>query len=236
MLALHNLHVSFSEMKRIKQAIIEGRLWEHLEVRAHGHPSLLKALKTMGKYKDYLEKQSPLTKKSGLFFFNSLAQIRPEVVRHKERLLKRYSPKNVRVLVLMPQTRMKPFHKSWEYRRNLKEIMHKLGNEAHSAHVCVYAAPFGIIPIELDEVYPLSQHEITMPLDAETIDYIAKQIENYILLTDYRKVVLHQDEESWGKKILMACKKACQRKKVPLIVLKTKTKANVFSSHGASGV
>lgn len=226
MLAAHNLHVSFSEMKRIKQAIIEGRLWELLEVRAHGHPSLLNALRTMAKYREYLEEQSPLTKKSGLFFFSSLAQIRPEVVRHKIRLFERYSPPKAKVLVLLPQTRMKPSHKSWEYQRNLKMIMQELGNEADSVRVCVYAAPFGIIPNELDEAYPLSQNEIATPLDAETVDYVAKQVENYILSTDYKKVVLCQDDENWGRKILNACRKACQRKKMPLTVLKTKTKTN----------
>jgi len=237
MLALHNLHVSFSEMKRIKQAIAEGRLWEHLEVRAHGHPSLFKALRTMAKYREYLEKQSPLTKKSGLLFFSSLAQIRPEVVRHKERLFWRFSsPKEAKVLVLLPQTRMKPFHKSWEYQKNLKEIMQKLGNEVNIIHICVYAAPFGIIPIELDEVYPLSQHEIATPLDAETVDYVAKQVENYILSTDYQKVFLCQDDEDWGRKILTACRKSCQKKKTPIIVLKTKTRINVTSNRGASGV
>jgi 7-cyano-7-deazaguanine tRNA-ribosyltransferase len=226
-LAAHNLHVSFSEMRRIKQAVIEGRLWEHLEVRAHGHPSLFKALRTMAKYKECLEKQSPLTKKSGLFFFSSLAQNRPEVVRHKARLVERYSPpKEAKVLVLLPQTQMKPFHKSWECQKNLKMSMQELGNEADNVHVCVYAAPFGIIPIELDEVYPLSQHEIATPLDAETVDYVAKQVENYVLSTHYTKVVLCRDDENWGRKILTACRKACQRKKMPLIVLKTKTKIN----------
>ena len=226
-LALHNLHVSLSEVKRIKQAIIEGRLWEHLEVRAHGHPSLLKALKAIAKYKEYLEKHSPLTKKSGLFFFSSLAQIRPEVVRHKKRLSERYSlPKEAKVLVLLPQTRMKPFHKSWEYQKNLKTVEQKLGSEVDITHILVYAAPFGIIPTELDEVYPLSQYEIATPLDAETVDYVAKQVENYILSTDYRKVVLCQHDENGGRKILTACRKACQKKKIPLIVLKTEAKIN----------
>jgi len=237
MLALHNLHVSLSEVKKIKQAIIEGRLWEHLEMRVHGHPSLFAALRTIAKYREYLEKQSPLTKKSGLFFFSSLAQIRPEVVRHKKRLFERFSsPEEAKVLVLLPQTPMKPFHKSWEYRRNLNEAMQKLGNKANNAHICVYAAPFGIIPIELDEVYPLSQHETATPLDAETIDYVAKQVEDYILSTDYRKVVLCQDDENWGRKILMACRKACQRKDMSLIVLKTKAKVDATNNRGASGV
>jgi len=224
LLALHNLHVSFSEVKRIKQAIVEGRLWEHLEMQAHGHPSLLKALKALAKYREYLEKHSPITKKSGLFFFSSLAQIRPEVTRHEKRLLQRYSKsKKTIILVLLPQTRTKPFHNSWEYQKNLNETVKNLGDEAKYAHFCVYAAPFGVIPNELDEVYPLSQHEVAMPLDAETIEYVAKQIENYINSSNYRKVVLCQDAEKWGTKILVTCRRVCQKKKIPLIVMK-KTK------------
>ncbi|MFQ5999472.1 MAG: tRNA guanosine(15) transglycosylase TgtA, partial [Candidatus Bathyarchaeia archaeon] len=110
MLAKHNLHASFSELKRIKQAIMEGRLWEHLELRAYGHPALLQALKKLEKYSEYLEKHSPVTKKSGLFFFSSVGLARPEVVRHRIRLFERYSPpRKAKVLVLLPQTRMKPF-------------------------------------------------------------------------------------------------------------------------------
>ncbi len=44
-LAEHNLHVCIAELKRIKQAIRDGRLWEHVEMRAHAHPALFSALK-----------------------------------------------------------------------------------------------------------------------------------------------------------------------------------------------
>ena len=85
-LARHNLYVCFSEIKRIKQAIIEGRLWEHLEIRAHNHPALLRAVKEMAKYSHYFEENSPITKNSGFFFFNSVGLCRPEIVRHRKRL------------------------------------------------------------------------------------------------------------------------------------------------------
>jgi len=220
MLAQHNLHASFSELRRIKQAIIEGRLWEHLELRAHGHPALLKALKNLKKHADYLEKQSPVTKKSGLFFFNSLELIRPEVVRHRERLFERYSPpKEAEVLVLLPQTRTKPFHKSREQRRALRCIQQELGDKMGRVHVCTYAAPFGVTPQELDEVFPLSQYEIATPLDDETTEYTAKQVSNYIATTDYKGVVLLQDVKMWKGKIATACRRACKKKKISLTVL-----------------
>ena len=219
MLARHNLHASFSELRRIKQATIEGRLWEHLELRAHGHPTLLQALKKLDKYSEYLEKQSPVTKKSGLFFFSSLGLARPEVVRHRIRIFERYSPPSkAKVLVLLPQTRTKPFHKSKEQQKVLKETQRRIGERADKVHVCTYAAPFGIIPMELNEVYPLSQHELATPLDTETITYVAKEVEHYIEKANYEKIILLQDAETWKGKIAASCRRACKKKNTPFTV------------------
>jgi len=227
MLAGHNLHASLSELRRIKQAIVEGRLWEHLELRAHGHPALLQALKILGKYSEYLERHSPLTKKSGLFFLGSLGLIRPEVIRHRKRIIERYHPpKEAKVLVLLPQTRMKPFHKSKEHRRVLKEIRQKLGDRMREIHVCTYAAPFAIVPIELDEVYPLSQYEVATPPDVETMNYIARQVANYITSANYKEIILLQDGEAWKGKMAMACRRACKKGKISLTVLRTKSPWN----------
>jgi 7-cyano-7-deazaguanine tRNA-ribosyltransferase len=212
-LAEHNLYVCIAELKRIKQAIKDGRLWEHLEMRAHAHPSLLQALKQLKKYEDFIEKRSPTVKPSGLFYFNSVGLSRPEIVRHRKRLEHRYSPpKNAKTLLLVPQTRMKPFHKSQEF----KQIEKKLDKRLKNVHVCFYAAPFGVIPTELDEVFPLSQHETATPLDKETISYVANQIANYIQRTNYKKVILINDPENWNKTILNTCKKTCQQKHITL--------------------
>lgn len=220
MLALHNLYVSFSELKRIKQTIIEGRLWEHLELRAHGHPALLQALKNLKKHSESLEKHSPVTKKSGLFFFSALGLIRPEVIRYRRKIFERYSPpKEAKVLVLLPQIPMKPFHKSREHQRILKENQQKLGDKLNKIHVCTYAAPFGVIPTELDQIYPLSQYEIATPFDIETINYVAKQVTNYIMILDYEQIILLQDVETWQGKITAACKETCEKKKILLTLL-----------------
>jgi 7-cyano-7-deazaguanine tRNA-ribosyltransferase len=216
-LAKHNLYASFAELKRIKQAIIEGRLWEHLEMRAHSHPALLQAVKKLRMYKDYIEHYSPITKKSGFFYFSSLGLARPEIVRHRKRLLERYSkPKKAKTLVLIPASAEKPFHKSETYRNLLKKMKRKTFYKFEGLHVCFYAAPFGVIPIELDEVYPLSQHETASPFDLETINYVAEQVANYIASTDYEKVILFEDIKIWKRKIGITCRKICARKGIPL--------------------
>jgi len=219
-LARHNLYACFSEIKRIKQSIVEGRLWEHLSMRAHGHPALLRSVKELAKYNSYLEENSPVTRKSGLFFFDSLDLSRPEILAHTTRLSQRYSlSKTTKLLVLLPQTRVKPFHKSREHQEALNEIRRELDSEIDKIHVCTYAAPFGVVPTELDEVYPLSQHEIATPLDAETINYVAEQVAHYIRERHYRRVVLVVSSETWKKKVASVCKRVCKKNNIPLTVV-----------------
>jgi len=223
LLAQHNLYVCFSEIRRIKQAVVEGRLWEYLEMKAHGHPSLLQALKRLKKYEDYIERNSPVTKRSGLFFFSSAGLTRPEIIRHRKRLFESYSPpKEAKILVLLLQTTTKPFHTSEEQLRLGKEIEHEIGTRASRIHICTYVAPFGVVPAEIDEVYPLSQHEAAVPFDAETIDYVAEQVENYIAKTNYDRVILLENPEKWKGKIAVACKKACRKRGVPLTMVKAR--------------
>jgi len=219
-LARHNLYVCFSEIRRIKQSIVEGKLWEHLRTRVQGHPALLQAFKELTKHSRYLEENSPITKKSGLFFFDSLDLSRPEVIRHKTRLSKRYTPpQTAKLLLLLPQTRTKPFHKSWEHQEALKEIQRRLDAETPKVHVCTYSAPFGVVPAELDEVYPLSQHETATPLDTETINYVAEQVANYIAEKHYKRVVLVENRETWQKKVTSVCRRVCKENNFSLAVV-----------------
>ena len=85
-LAEHNLYVCQAELKRIKQAIKNGRLWEHTEMRVHGHPALLSALKRLRSHADFLEKYSPTVKGNGFFYFDSVGLVRPEITHYRKRL------------------------------------------------------------------------------------------------------------------------------------------------------
>jgi 7-cyano-7-deazaguanine tRNA-ribosyltransferase len=215
-LAEHSLYVCMAELKRIKQAIRDGRLWEHTEMRVHAHPALLSALKHLRSHADFLEKYSPTVKGSGFFYFDSVGIARPEITHYRKRLSERFTPpKNARLLWLVPQTRNKPFHKAPEFKK-IRQLQRSLGEElAGQVHVCVYCAPFGVVPLELDEVYPLSQHETSSPLDSDTVNYVALQAAEYIKRTSYRSVVLLNDKKLWGDTVKKACKQACKAKKLP---------------------
>ncbi|MBD3351496.1 MAG: tRNA guanosine(15) transglycosylase TgtA, partial [Candidatus Lokiarchaeota archaeon] len=56
LLARHNLYVTFGELRAIREAIRQGKLWELVESRIHAHPKLLKAYSKIPKYWEQLEK------------------------------------------------------------------------------------------------------------------------------------------------------------------------------------
>lgn len=210
-LAEHNLYVCLAELRRIKQAIRDGRLWEHTEMRLHAHPALLSALKRVRNHEDFLEAYSPTSKSSGFFYFDSVGLARPEITHYRKRLSERYTPpQNATVLLLVPQTRNKPFHKAPEFKK-IRQLFRSLGKElSGQVHVCVYSAPFGLVPLELDEIYPLSQHETTHPFDCETIEYVATQSAEYIKRSAYKSVVLLNDPKHWSDTIKKASAKTCK--------------------------
>jgi len=221
-LTRHNLYVCFAEMREIKQAIVEGRLWEHLEMRAHGHPFLYQALKHLGKYGEYIEQRSPIAKRSGLFFFSSVGLARPEVIRHRKRLLERYSPpEGAKVLLLVPDSDSRP-SRSKRLKRAIDGAYERLAVEKDEAHVCIYAPPFGVVPTELRDIYPLGQYECAYPPDYETIEYMAQQIADYIGAQKYTRIVMFIEAVSWHEKASDLCRRNCAERgiKIELLPLK----------------
>jgi len=168
-------------------------------------------LRKLKKYEEFIEKHSPIVKPSGIFFFSSVGLPRPEVVRHRVRFSERFTPAG-EILVLMPQTKTKPFHRSKLYKKLVKALRGVLREEEANIQVCFYEAPFGLVPIELDEVYPLSQHETVLPPDSETVEYVAAQAVYHISRGNYKAVVFLNNPSVWGEKILEACRKVCQEK------------------------
>jgi len=205
-LASHNLYACTAEVRRIKEAIKEGRLWELIEVRARSHPKLLRALLRLGNYADYVERLSPAFKGKGLFFFGSSSLARPEITRHILKMEGNYAkPAEARFLLLLPQTEKKPFHEA----HPIKEILGVLGESGHpqAFQAAVYAVPFGIIPLEIDEVFPLSQFEIGQ-IDEESMDFVGKQVKDFALRQGFEKVILVTNGSETGSRALRFCEEA----------------------------
>jgi 7-cyano-7-deazaguanine tRNA-ribosyltransferase len=85
LLARHNLHVSYEELRRVKGALRAGNLLELVETRARGHPALVDGYRALLDDAGDLERTDPASK--GAFFYLSPESARrPEVARHHDRL------------------------------------------------------------------------------------------------------------------------------------------------------
>jgi len=77
--------------------------------------------------------------------------------------------------------------------KRVRTIFRKQDLRLDALCFCVYAPPFGVVPLELDETYPLSQYEAAMPTDEETGDYVVQEVVEYIerKRQDYRTIVFY---------------------------------------------
>ncbi len=56
--------------------------------------------------------------------------------------------------------------------------------------ISFFAAPYGVIPLELAETYPLSQTEVAKPLDWETAELTAELTVSYVEESGFPEVLL----------------------------------------------
>ncbi|MDD2644411.1 MAG: tRNA guanosine(15) transglycosylase TgtA, partial [Methanobacteriaceae archaeon] len=163
LIAAHNLHVSFAELRRIRQAIYEGTLMELVELRCRAHPALLDAVRELGNYSEDLEKYDPSVKKSAFFYTGPESLKRATVTRHLEKL--RNQPKKKDLIILGGGR--KPYSKYYQGRlgrfHTLTGSQEQVNPE--EADFKVLDIPFGLTPLDLDETYPLAQNVAPKILD-----------------------------------------------------------------------
>jgi 7-cyano-7-deazaguanine tRNA-ribosyltransferase len=157
LLSHHNLQASFSELRKIREAIRKGRLWDLLELRAHTHPALKNCLRRIEEYSEELERWTPVVKPRGIFYYGGSSDRRPEITRYRMRLEKTRLPRR-RVVILLPGRWRRPYHEDPRYRFI---VSHFQNNPA--VQLVFYTVPFGPVPLELDETYPLAQTESADP-------------------------------------------------------------------------
>lgn len=134
LLALHNLAVTLGEMARIRQAILDGTLWELVDERCRSHPRLLDGFRELVRAAPELEVSDRSTKRR-FFYRGDESCGRTEVVRY-HRDLARFALEG-RVLVSF-ENRPEP-----GYDRCLG-----------------FRPPFGPYPPGLAETFPIGQCEV----------------------------------------------------------------------------
>lgn len=177
LIAQHNLYVSFSEIRLIKQAIYEGSLMELVEERCRVHPALLDAYRHLANYSNDLEKYNPRSKKSAFFYTGPESLYRSEVKRHRDKLRKLPKKSN---LVILP-SKPKPY--SGYFSGKLGKFYIYGSEKEFDLDDCdfmVLDVPFGLIPLDIDDVYPLGQNISPKIKDVDSIEFIEDFISEFV--------------------------------------------------------
>ncbi|MEM2878670.1 MAG: tRNA guanosine(15) transglycosylase TgtA [Candidatus Hadarchaeales archaeon] len=184
MLARHNLHATFAELRAIRQAIRDGRLWEHVQMRCAAHPKMLEGLARLTGYSKAIERFDPVTKRSAFFYLGRESLSRPEVMRHRARLLERYEPEPRNNLLVLPCT----------------EFERARVPDPEQTHVIRLLPVFGPVPEELEEIYPLSQFLMPLSDDDAAFSTAASLLREYLKKFGdrYERVLLVRNEK-WEK-------------------------------------
>ncbi len=151
-LAYHNLYQTFIEMKRVREAIREGSLWELVERRATNHPFLMDAMEAVKKQKKWLENWERISKRRAFMYTGRYSLHRPIVYRFHKRLLERHSFSYPSSFIF--EEKGKPYSSFLPFIKSLKAQ-------------CMASSPFGFIPAELEDVYPIAQSVFSSFLDHE---------------------------------------------------------------------
>jgi len=192
-LAKHNLYIIASELRSIKQAIHEGRLWELVESRLHSHPSLFRSIYRLKKYLKFLEKVHPRTSKirRGIFLFDRKSLMRPEVTRHLQMLKDRYIvPKYKDILILVPDIDTRPHNRQGPVFNLYMLLQNVFGEHVRRIHLLLYSKAFGVIPLEISDIYPLSQYEESIEVDEAIINNILNAVSSILTKSKYRIAIV----------------------------------------------
>ena len=187
-IALHNLYSIKAEVDRTKEAIVDGRLWEHLMKKMHSHPKLYEARGTVAAAQDIIAPSTPQFKQGATFLYEPIDQYRPEVLAYHD-TVRRFKTKR-KILCISADSTRKPAYLTPE-----QEELEKSFDDPNKVQFCRYSRHLGLIPLEISDLYPASHYVETYDADP-TFTYLefAKTWEKFFLNNSF-DVVYYSDDK-----------------------------------------
>ena len=196
----HNYYVMSNEIKHVRNAIKQNCLRNLVETRVKTSPHLTAVLRNfdMNHYR-FLEKRTSVTSKTMVLATAKESLSRPEIKRFQHRLIDRYSkPESAKVLLLLPCSVKKPYSFSKSHRLYRDQLLSS-GNP-FVFHEMIITSPLGLVPRELELVYPASCYDIpvTGVWDEDEKKMIQVLLKKYLDINKYDKIIAHLPKEIMG--------------------------------------
>lgn len=184
------------ELARVHAAIRGGKLRELVEQRSRATPNLAAQLRRLDKEAyHFFETRVPLLRHGPLYATSDDSLDRPEMVRYRRRLARRYrKPTSARILALLPCSATKPYSLSKTH-RILFSALDRIRNRG-AVHEVVLTSPLGVVPRELETVYPAAHYDlpVTGHWGEDEKAMIRDAVTALLARSRYDAIVVHLDE------------------------------------------
>jgi len=183
-IAKHNLYVLRAEVNAVKQAIVDGRLWEYVMLKARAHPKLMKAMDLFRNF-EFLEDGTPLFKEKALFLYEPKDQYRPEAVRFR-RIASMFRELVKKDLVLYPTMELQPFYSTKDFVNLVKKFP--------GAQICAYNQFLGVIPVEICDIFPAAHYvslaDTSTPHQAKDYPSFLESLNNFLAHNTFENITI----------------------------------------------
>lgn len=181
------------ELALVDKLISTGYLRELIEMRIRAEPELVAMLRYMDfNHYEFMEFLWPVF--SNPFLANSKESLwRIDIQRYRARL-KSYKKPGASVLLLLPCSAKKPYHKSRSHM--LVENALRTTGVRSSVHIVSLTSPIGVVPEELENFYPANAYDIpvTGHWDWEEKKVVLDGLEG-IISQGYKHVLAHLPDD-----------------------------------------
>lgn len=189
----HNYYMYLNELRLVNNTIINGQLRDLVEQRVRSDPLLTSILRILDYTQyEFFEERTPITKNATVRATSLEALWRPEVKRFQQRVMKQYCKTNSqKILLLLPCSAKKPYSTSKSHYFYQKAI--QATKNPGVIHEVIITSPLGLVPRELELVYPASNYDTTVTdvWDHEEQSMIQQQLRTFVEKHAYDHSVVH---------------------------------------------
>lgn len=185
-LGRHNRLALDRELALARRFIAASRLRDLVEARCRSDPHQVAILRLLDGEENLVEPWTPVARSVPLMATSSESLRRVEVIRFGRRVVGRSPPPVHEVAVLLPCSARKPYSTSLSHRKFMEAVRGR-------AHELIVTSPLGLVPRELERVYPAAHYDIpvTGHWDREELALISSVIAGYLGRHPYRRVLAH---------------------------------------------
>ncbi|TFH30305.1 MAG: hypothetical protein E4G98_02285 [Promethearchaeota archaeon] len=173
LITYHNIHVARSEIRKIQQHIQIGTIRSYLEGQIHSSASAGSLLRLIDKnYHHIVNPRFKLCNTHPVSCIGVESYTRPEVQNFIQRVRQEITPaQDYKMVIILPCSAKKPYSKSKSHIKFTKVIRKSLGKvQSQYAHQIIITSPVGVIPRELENIFPVAHYDIPVTGEWDAIE------------------------------------------------------------------